>query len=284
MTSRFNMLVGIAVAVLAVAVVTLGYLRSRMQPRFPYMTNPLSDADYAAMAAKPGWRAQRLSVAPGVALRGLLREPATPAGPWILFFSGNSPHLLAESQQVIDAICAERGWGGVVWAYRGFDSSGGAPDPQALAADGFKSYLQLLSEHHIKPDAVHVVGYSLGTSIATAVVAQAYQDPPASLTLLAPMTTLYIGARSQLRLHRYETTRWLGKVASPTLVIHGRLDGTLSVENGRAVAQALGSRASLLELPELGHLELPMSPAAQQAMHAFISRHAAASTSSLVAP
>ncbi|MEJ0099026.1 MAG: alpha/beta hydrolase [Pseudomonadota bacterium] len=274
MPLRVKVVAGIAIVVIGVALATLGYLRSRMLPRFPYMARPLSDADYAAMAARPGWRAVKLDVAPGVELRGLLREPATPAGPWVIFFNGNSATVLHEGQQVLDALCADHGWGGIVWGYRGFDSSRGAPDPASLEDDGFKAYTALLADQKIRPGAVHIVGFSLGTSVAAAVAARASAQPPASLTLLAPMTHLYLGERTQLRLHRYETEKWLPQIASPTLVIHGDKDATLDVGNGRAVAAALGSRASLLVLPGIAHYELPLTPAAQDAMRTFIEAHA----------
>ena len=279
LTPRFKMLMGIAAVALAVAIGTFGVHRFRMQPRFPYMAQPLAEADYLAMAAKPGWRALRLEVAPGVQLRGLLREPATSAGPWVLFFNGNSAEMLDEGQHMLDALCADRGWGGVVWAYRGYDFSGGTPEPAVLDDDGFKVYSELLAGQKIRPDAVHVVGFSLGTSIAAAVAARASANPPASLTLLAPMTSLYLGERTQLSLHRYETSKWLARIASPTLVIHGERDVTLPVENGRAVAHAMGSRATLLELPELGHHDVLVAPAVQEAVRVFISQHTAGSQS-----
>jgi pimeloyl-ACP methyl ester carboxylesterase len=266
-------LMGIAVVVIAAAVVTFGLLRSRMQPRFPYMSHPLSDADYAALAARPGWHAQRLVVGSGIELRGLMREPAAPGGAWVMFFNGNSAQMLREGQQMLDQLCAERGWGGVVWAYRGYDSSGGRPDPATLEDDGFSAYLALLEQKRIQPDSVHLVGFSLGTDIAAAVAARAASSPPASLTLLAPMTSLYLGERTQLRLHRYETSQWLGKIASPALVIHGANDATLPIENGKAVAASLGSGAKFLELPDLGHYELPLAPSAQRAMRDFIAGH-----------
>jgi pimeloyl-ACP methyl ester carboxylesterase len=100
------------------------------------------------------------------------------------------------------------------------------------------------------------------------------KDAPASLTLLAPFTRIYLGERTQLRLHRYETSKWLHRIACPTLVIHGGRDDTLGIENGRAVAEALGPRAKLLEMPELGHHELPTSAGVQAAMQQFIQSHA----------
>jgi pimeloyl-ACP methyl ester carboxylesterase len=284
MTLHLAIPAGIAAVALTSALGTISLLRSSRQPRFHYNAHPLSDADYGTLAAKPGWRKHRFSVSPSVALRALLREPATPAGPWILFFNGNSAQMLSEGQHVLDALCTERGWGGVVWAYRAFDSSGGTPSPAAIEDDGFKVYTELLTGQKILPDAVHLVGFSLGTSIAAAVAARACRRPPASLTLLAPFTKLYLGKRMQLFLHRYETSKWLDEIASPVLVIHGSLDATLKVEGGRAVAKTLGSRATLLELPELGHCELPTSPTALDAMRAFITRHAAESASQRTAP
>jgi len=266
---------GIAVLVLAGALAIAGYLRWQERPRFAYIAHPLSDADYSALAARPGWHAQRLIVAAGVELRGLRREPLRPGGPWILFFGGNSQRLLNESQQMLEALCVPRGWGGIVWAYRGYDSSGGGPDPAALTQDGYAAYLNLLSTQKIPPSAVHLVGFSLGTSIAAAVAARAHEAPPASLTLLAPMTVLYMGERAQLRLHRYETMKWLDRIASPTLVVHGTRDATLNVENGRSVAESLGSRAQLLELPELGHKDIMESGAVQDAVRSFIGQHLA---------
>ena len=284
MTLRVTIVSGVAAIALACALGTVAYLRLHEQPRFPYLAHTLSDTDYAAMAAKPGWRPQRLTVAAGVELRGLRRDPATAGGPWILFFAGNDQRMLSQSQLILDGLCAERGWGGSVWAYRGFDSSGGTPDPAALTADGIAEYLALLTEERIQPSAVHLVGFSLGTSIAAAVAAQAHKEPPATLTLLAPMTVLYMGGRTQLRLHRYETSKWLARIASPTLVLHGTRDTVLNVENGRTVAQTLESRATFLELPELGHLDLPTSQAAQAAVRAFISQHAVRSHSAQVHP
>jgi uncharacterized protein len=284
MTRHVMIFGALAAVVLAGALGTLGYLRLHEQPRFPYVGRPLSDADFGAMATKSGWRQQRLTVAAGIELRGLRREPAKPGGQWVLFFGGNSTRMLSDGQRMLDALCDERGWGGMVWAYRGFDSSGGRPDPAALTADGFTEYSNLLAAEKAQPSAVHLVGFSLGTSIAAAVAAMAHDEPPATLTLLAPMTVLYMGDPAQLRLHRYETSKWLERIASPTLVVHGTQDTVLKVENGRVVAEALGSRAMLQEMPELGHLDLIRSRAVQAAVRDFINRHTVGSAADSTAP
>jgi uncharacterized protein len=273
MNHGFKVLAGIGIAA-AAALGALGVLRSRRQPRFSYMAHSLPDTDYAALAAKPGWRAHNLRICAGVTLRGLMRDPAVPASPWILYFGGNSGRLLMESQQVLDALCAEQGWGGAVWAYRGFDSSGGRPGPAALLDDGLAAYRALMAECNLTPASVHVIGFSLGTSIAAAVAARARPALPASLVLLAPLTRIHVGGRLRPWLHTYETIRWLAGIASPALVIHGVQDTALSPAGARTAAGALGSRAELLELPGIGHVDLPLSAVAQEAMRNFILRHA----------
>jgi hypothetical protein len=56
---------------------------------------------------------------------------------------------------------------------------------------------------------------------------------------------------------------------------------SLKIENGRALAEALSSRARLLAQSEPGHSELPKSLAAQNAIRTFISLHALTDTSRL---
>lgn len=282
MTSRAGFLA--AAFVLAGIVGAMAFMRTRMLPRFPYMATSLADEDFARMASQPGWQPDHFEVSPGITLRGLLRKPSSPTSPWVIFFNGNSAHLLGDGQKVLEALCAKRGWGAAIWAYRGFDSSGGSPSPADIEKDAYKAYTRLLREQGISPGSVHVLGFSLGTDIAAAVAAQAAGHPPASVTLLAPMTRLYMGGRLQLSLHRYDTSKWLAAIASPVLVVHGVDDATLPVQNGRDVAAGLGSRARLLEIPGMDHYELPFSGTVLDAVAGFIDQHAASEPPGASAP
>jgi hypothetical protein len=248
------------------------------------MATPLAATGFASLASRPGWEPHDINVAPGITLRGLLRKPASRTSPWVVFFNGNSAHLLGDGQKVLDALCAERGWGAAIWAYRGFDSSGGSPSPADIENDAFKAYTRLLDEQEISPGSVHLLGFSLGTDIAAAVAARAADHPPASVTLLAPMTRLYMGGRLQLSLHRYDTSKWLAGIASPVLIIHGVDDATLPVQNGRAIAASLGSRARLLEIPGMDHYGLPLSGMALDAVAGFIDQHSASGQPGATAP
>ena len=79
--------------------------------RFEFYVAPLPEAGFAALGARPGWQARTLEVEPGVKLRGLVHAPQNEAAPWVLFFAGNSPTLLAEAQTFLDTLRGTRDFG-----------------------------------------------------------------------------------------------------------------------------------------------------------------------------
>jgi len=259
-----------AIALVTVCVGLIGY-RVRRPRRFNYSAAALSDADYVRLASKPGWQPRSIDVGGGVVLRGLEKPAAGKNQPWLLLFEGNSGKLLDDGQRLLSALLKGRKWGGAIYAYRGFDASSGTPSPEALADDGCRALIELMQEHQLSSDRVHLVAFSLGTTIVAAIAARTREHPPATVTLLAPATELD-AVRGPIR-HRYETLKYLGAIESPTLIVHGRLDETLPVEGGRRIAAELGPRATYFEHPDLGHNDLHESQAVIDEVCAFVERH-----------
>jgi uncharacterized protein len=286
---RRQLAIGAAVLVSG-AISTAALLRPRPIPRFAYIGQALAPRDYETLAARVGWRGRTrvIRIASGaprgpgaigaaadeIVLRGLERPPSIASAPWILFFDGNTAHPLENGQRVLDALAGDRGWGAVLWAYRGYDGSGGAPTPEDLLSDGWAEYKGLLNDEALDPSRVHLIGFSLGTSIAAAVAARAHGAAPASVTLLAPMSELEMISRVGHTLHRYETLKYLADMDAPTLIVHGALDKTLPTAGGRQVALRLGPRARYVELPDCGHLDLLSSPATLEAVRSFLVENA----------
>jgi hypothetical protein len=239
--------------------------------RFGYNIHPLPESEFAALAS--GDYTTRTLKVDDVVLRGLERIPHSPDAQFVLFFTGNEAHPLETGKKFLEALRAENDWGGQVWAYRGFDGSGGAPSPDALYADAWLEYSNLLAERHLDRRRVHVVGFSLGTTLAASVAARAAENAPASLTLLSPASRLDMLPDSWFIRHRYETLKYLDAIQAPVLVIHGTRDNVLPVDQGRTVAQKLASRATYVERPELSHLDLPDSPAVLSIVRSFIEKH-----------
>jgi predicted alpha/beta hydrolase family esterase len=280
-------LVGVALAALVAA--WLVGARLQRVPRFPYLAAPLSESEYMVLATRPGWHAELLAVGGGAAahetvggrldLRGLAAAPTDPDAPWVLFFDGNSRTILADGQRFLDALrkagLADAGAG--VWAYRGFDGNAGIPSALALAEDGWDAYSRLIARRALPPRQVHVVGFSIGTSVAVAVAARARGATElASLSLIAPMTELdMLHEGHPGTADRYENLTRLDGVSAPVLVVHSRDDKTLPAAGARLIADRLGDRAHYVEVNGVDHNQMLGSPAVADAVREFIVRHRA---------
>ncbi|HLK35108.1 MAG TPA: hypothetical protein VKU41_00060 [Polyangiaceae bacterium] len=261
---------GVAAAALVAALgawVAGARLRAPRVLRFDYWAAPLDEEGYRALAARDGWSARPFDLGGGLVARGLERAARDASAPWIVFFPGNSGTVLEDSQKYLDALVGDRGWGAVVWAYRGFDGSGGAPKPELLVDDAWRQYQLVVQERGGSPAQVHVIGFSLGSAIASAVEARAADHPPASVVLLAPLTVVDVSGDS------YETLRYLDAFRGPTLVLHGGSDDTLPVSGAREVANRLGTHAHLVVLPGLRHFDLLASKAAVDVVRSFTEGH-----------
>lgn len=281
MVAKAKMALGlVAVAALvAVGVYANERFVRRSALRFPYLTGQISDARYAELASAPGWSKVSADVEPGVSLNGLLRKPAQPGARWVLFFSGNDGAMLARGQSVLSRLAGDEPWGLAVFAYRGFESSGGVPELDALAADASRIVDLLVERHGAVRDKLHVVGFSIGGHLAVrAVAAQCASGKPIrSLALLASVNDIVMFRRSpwqKLSLgDAYRTQPFLEQVPEPVLVLQGTADEALGGPGqGRDIAAALGGRAEYVELAGVGHEALLDSEQAITKVRQFIAR------------
>jgi hypothetical protein len=122
---------GVGVAVLGVVLmISMAFpvydrLFGRKRLRFPYLARPIPAATYDALAATAGWAKAELDVAPGTALRGLVRKPSSSTRPWVLFYPGNDESQLERGHGFLTRLGGEADLGLAVFAYRGYDASDG---------------------------------------------------------------------------------------------------------------------------------------------------------------
>lgn len=271
----------VAAGLVAVAAFSVfGRFLGRTRLRFPYLGRPISEAAYAELANKPGWARARLAVAPGIELRGLLRRPGVKDAPWVLFYPGNDESQLHMGQAFLSRLAGPRDWGLAVFAYRGYDSSDGKSQLDALQRDAPQIFLGLCKAEGLEPRQVHITGFSIGGHFAVhAARGVAMRGlPAASLTLLASVDDIVMFPRSPWeKLSRgddYQTRPYLDGVPAPVLVVQGTADAALhGPEQGRALAKALGSRAEYVELSGVGHEALLESQPALAAVEKFVTEH-----------
>ena len=245
--------------------------------RFPYLSGQISDLEYRRLASLPGWKAARLSVAPGIALNGLVRRPAAPSAPWVLYYPGNDATQLARGQAFLSRLSEGQDWGLAVFAYRGYDSSDGVPAIADLSVDAPQIVRELCKTEQLSANRVHLVGFSIGGYLAvrasnTLTVAN---EPPASLSLLASVNDIVMVRNSRwAKLDRGDellTQPYLAELRAPILIVQGGADETLDGPvQGQAIAHTLADRAKYVELPGVGHNVLIETDSAVREVRSFL--------------
>jgi dipeptidyl aminopeptidase/acylaminoacyl peptidase len=252
----------------------------RQRLRFPYLSRPIADSAYDALAAHPGWAKTKLEVAPGIALNGLIRRPASPSAPWVLYYPGNDASQLTQGQAFLIRLAGERDYGMAVFAYRGYDSSSGTSTLAGIAADAPKIFARLCATEHLAPERVHVMGFSIGGYFAVHAVrgAVAQNLRPKTLSLLASVNDIVMYHRSAWEKlspgEDSQTAPSLADVPAPVLVLQGSGDKTFGgPAQGRAIAAALGARATYHELPGVDHVALLSDATALDFVRNFSTEH-----------
>jgi pimeloyl-ACP methyl ester carboxylesterase len=266
--------------VLAVAVGIVPRVFGRKRLRFPYLTGALPAAEYASLASRPGWSTANVTVAPGIELLGLVRRPNAVGAPWLLYYPGNDAEQLRRGQAFLANVGENHDWGLAVFAYRGYNSSGGTPLLADLAADAPEILLQLCKAENTSPERVNVIGFSIGTHLAVRAVGALTRSghAPNSLSILAGVDDIVMYRRSVWEKldpgDDYQTRPFLGDVRAPVLVLQGGADETLGGPvQGKAIANALGDRARYVELPGVGHNILIETGAAITEVQSFVAAH-----------
>jgi len=241
-----------------VAILPVAWLLAGKAHRFAYWIGHKTDAQVTALA-KNGWVVDRLPVADGIELVGLVRPPKNPEARWVLFVPGNSEAILDGFQTVLDDLRGDDDVGLAFWAYRGFDASGGTPDPESLRSDLLPQWRRV-QELGAKPGRTEIWGYSLGSALAPHLAATLCKQgtPPQRLVLLA--TGMEIPVRPHGTFGRFgssdvfEGHSVAGDVTCPVAIAQGSDDPAMPIANARELAKKFDIK--LHEIPGRGHVDL----------------------------
>lgn len=257
----------IAVALIYIAIVGLLYT---FQRRLIYPGWYFGTA--AVNPDQSGYRDIEVTTADG--LRGrLLYHPAQPGKPVILFFHGNGDSVLGSIVAMRSLVAA--GYGAVLPEFRGFNGAPGIPDEQGLYRDA-RAVRAWMTANGIGADRTVIVGYSLGTGVAAQT---ALEQRPRALILVAPYASIAHVAAARfwwlpanlLVSERFDTAAKIGRIACPTLLIHGAADTTIPPENS-ALLKTLRPAADRAVVPGAGH-EVVFGQPAQELMARWLKAH-----------
>jgi len=183
---------------------------------------------------------------------------ARPGRPTLLYFHGNGGSLAIRAPR-IERFMRE-GWGVYMMTYRGYGGSSGTPTEVNNVADARLAFGALVQQG-VPPNSIILYGESLGSGIAVRLatereVAGVILDAPyTSIVDLAAQVYPYLPVRALL-IDRYETTKYIGNVSVPLLILHGEHDPVVPVAMGRELARLANEPKRLVIFPDGGHSDL----------------------------
>ncbi|MBK8256165.1 MAG: alpha/beta hydrolase [Polyangiaceae bacterium] len=166
---------------------------------------------------------------------------AKPGNPTLLHFHGNGETLNTESDLAL--AYHRRGLGMFVMEYRGYGASPGSASEPDLYKDA-EAAIAKLGELGVEDKNIVLSGMSIGTGIAAEMASRGHGG---KLVLVAPYTSLEALAdklapilpTSILIQDKFDSLSKAGKIAVPTLVIHGTDDELIPFEMGKTLASAI---------------------------------------------
>ncbi len=201
----------------------------------------------------PGWEEVAFDTSDGLTLQGWFSPPEIGA-PVVIVFNGNAGNR--GDRISLGAGLAEKGFGVLLFDYRGYAGNPGHPTESGLARDAraAEAWVRMKAPAH----PVVYFGESLGGAVA---IELALDHPPAVLVLRSPFTSLadiaadhywFLPVRALLW-DEYPSIDRIGEVATPTLVIAGSADSIVPFAQSRAIYDAAPAPKELLVIDGADH-------------------------------
>ncbi len=224
------------------------------QPRFVYFPEIGRSDSLTPAALGVGFEEVRIPTADGETLHGWF-VPAHEARATVLFFHGNAGSIVHRLDWL--PMFQRLRLSALLFDYRGYGTSTGAPDEAGTYADGEAAWRHLTETRRIPPGEIILFGESLGGAIAARMAARlAARTPPGALVLHSVFTSApdlaadlypFLPAR-QLTRFRYDTLEAVKAARCPLLVAHSPQDEIVPVAHGRRLFEAGAGPKRFLEL------------------------------------
>lgn len=187
----------------------------------------------------------------------------------VLVFHGNAENISTHVNGVLWLV--QEGFNLFIIDYRGYGRSTGKPDLDGVHRDGLAAYARLLTLPGIDPDRVVLLGQSIGGSVATYVAAVAPQREHVRLLVLDSaffsyreiareklagffLTWPFQYPLSWLFNDNYSSSRRLGQVTAPLVIIHDRTDTIVPFHHAEQLYAVCRSQRELWTTSGFGHI------------------------------
>lgn len=210
-------------------------------PKLVFFPEPYPNGDWTTPS---GARDVFFTTSDGVKLHGWY-SAVPDAGVTLIVFHGNAGNI-AGRKDLFDAVSG-LGMNVLMFDYRGFGRSEGAPDEEGVYRDARAAWDWLVKDERRNPRKFVFLGQSLGSAIA---VELAREKTCEKLILEAPLTSAADMAGKILPFPPvgwalpcgFDSVSKVGQLDMPTLVVHGDRDSVVPFAQGKMLFERLGSK------------------------------------------
>jgi pimeloyl-ACP methyl ester carboxylesterase len=203
---------------------------------------PAAEVDVTPKALGLPFEEVSIDVEPGVTIHGwFIKAAKEPSVATVLFSHGNAGNIADR----LDRVLRWRGVGAdfLLYDYRGYGKSTGSPDEEGTYRDGRAAYDYLVSDRHVDPAHLILMGESLGCAISIQLAIErkaaglAIEAPFASIAHMANAIYPFLPLGSFIRT-RYENVKKIPQLKMPLFVVQGTRDEVIPLAQGRMVFDA----------------------------------------------
>ena len=224
-----------------------------LEKRFVFF--PTSEVEFTPEDAGLAFEDTFFTTHDGLRLHGWYVAGTT--GLTLLWFHGNGGNI---GHRVAELVMLHRRLGAnlLIFDYRGYGISQGTPSEQGTYRDARAALAYLRQRPDVAPEKLVYFGHSLGSAIALELAAA---HPPLGLILVSPFASVSDMSRLVFPLlpagwlvrNKYNSLARISKVGSPLLILHGELDDTVPISQGKKLYDAANPPKRFERLPEAGH-------------------------------
>ncbi len=241
----------LVVAIAVLALVALLWSQQRRLIYFPFGRVPEPSAVGLPHASRVTFAARD-----GVALAGWFVPAVGKSRGTVLVFNGNAGNRALRAP--LARALADGGLNVLLFDYRGYGGSSGAPTESGLVEDARAAHRHVISRDDVDPKRLIYLGESLGSAVA---VRLALEHPPAALVLRSPFTSLVDVGRVHYRFlpvswllrDRFDTLSAIGRLTVRLLVVAGDRDAIVPMDQSRELFDAAPQPKRLLIIPGADH-------------------------------
>ena len=239
-----------ALSILAAAYGGLALLVYIFQSRLVFFPDVDREVSATPASANLLFEDLHLQTSDGINLHGWYIPAPQPRGT-VLFLHGNAGNISHRLDSI--EMFHRLGYSTLIFDYRGYGNSSGAPTEQGTYRDAEAAWRYLTEQRHTPECRIVLFGESLGGAVAAWLAAR---HKPAALVIASGFTSVpdlgqqlypYLPVRWLARI-RYDTRKYLQSVTAPVLIAHSPQDDIIPYGHGRALYAAAHPPKQFVEL------------------------------------